>query len=1096
MLNEAISKMPEAFEAKILLRGQEYFLKGQVLNIRFSEGLLRGRVKGSSSQIYDIHMDLKSWPGNPSRCTCPYQQNCKHAAACLFALRDKDLLNSPSQSADRLDRKLDLWLKNLRAQEEQKGTQKQESSHHLTYLLQLKLDGYEHKVTIRLALAKLLKRGGYGKKIVFNSLAESKKQHFIEEDEDIVAQLLFKCGVVGWFDGLIIRNSELLSRILATGRAFFVDDDEVAIELGKELTGVCQWILAANGNQRLVLTQEEEILEPLLLDETWYFDKNTLQMGRLYTPYPAKQLRHLLDAPPIPLEQAELLSEKMAATCPEFPAPKIFKQREIIEQKPIPVLILDSIHQADMEYSWLYEEDQTIEAIFIAKLSFDYGGIRIAHSDPGSFVMREQENTLFEYKRDAESEALKKEELKQTVALRPAELSEERQWGRTEESFYVLKDIHVFADLDALYSHAIPYLRQQGWQIEFASPLYREVIQSDDIEWFSELEESSTDFFSYQLGILVEGKPVSIVPLVADLIQRYTGSTLDLLSDEQLVTLPLNDGRALQLAMGRIKPLVRLLLQFGTRQINEAQQLQISKYQLILMQEAELALAATRSRWQGADLLRNELKQLIQMKELPEIKAPSGLKAQLRDYQLYGLSWLQFLRVSRFNGVLADDMGLGKTVQTLAHLLYEKEQGRLKQAALIIAPTSLVGNWFVEAQRFTPELRVLIYHGSDRHQDNFDDYDLIISTYGLIHRDKAKFVAYYFYYLILDEAQFIKNARTKTTQVIQQLKAAHRLCLTGTPLENHLGELWSLFHFLMPGLLGDSKQFRLWFRTPIEKHAHNERRELLARRVKPFMLRRTKNQVAKELPPKTEMTRTIELVDAQRDLYEAIRMSMEKKVSDAIAKQGRGKSHILLLDALLKLRQVCCDPRLLSLPEAEMAHGTSAKLEVLMELLDNLVEEKRRVLIFSQFTSMLKLIEDELVAKKYDYLKLTGQTQNRQALVEQFQEANIPIFLISLKAGGTGLNLTKADTVIHYDPWWNPAVEDQATDRTHRIGQENPVFVYKLITAGTVEEAILGMQERKRQLVDGILSSDAPQSIALTEADLEQFFMPLDLRSQ
>jgi SNF2 family DNA or RNA helicase len=239
------------------------------------------------------------------------------------------------------------------------------------------------------------------------------------------------------------------------------------------------------------------------------------------------------------------------------------------------------------------------------------------------------------------------------------------------------------------------------------------------------------------------------------------------------------------------------------------------------------------------------------------------------------------------------------------------------------------------------------------------------------------------------------------------------------------------------------------------------------------------------------MTRTIELVGPQRDLYEAIRMSMEKKVRDAIAKQGLGKSHILLLDALLKLRQVCCDPRLLSLSEAQIANGSSGKLDVLMELLENLIEEKRRVLIFSQFTSMLQLIEDELQVKNYDYLKLTGQTQNRQALVDQFQEGNTPIFLISLKAGGTGLNLTKADTVIHYDPWWNPAVEDQATDRTHRIGQENPVFVYKLITSGTVEEVILGMQDRKRQLVNGILSADASQKIALTEADLEQFFMPL-----
>ena len=441
---------------------------------------------------------------------------------------------------------------------------------------------------------------------------------------------------------------------------------------------------------------------------------------------------------------------------------------------------------------------------------------------------------------------------------------------------------------------------------------------------------------------------------------------------------------------------------------------------------------------------------------------------------------------------MADDMGLGKTVQALAHLQYEKEQGRVKKASLILAPTSLVGNWFAEAQRFAPELKVLIFHGSSRHRDNFDDYDVVVSTYGLIQRDKTKFLKYKFYYIILDEAQSIKNARTKTTQIVQQLNAVHRLCLTGTPLENHLGELWSLFHFLMPGFLGSAKQFRQFFRIPIEKHADLEKRDLLARRVQPFMLRRTKNEVAKELPAKTEMTRTIELTGTQRDLYETIRMSMEKKVREAIVKQGLGKSHIVLLDALLKLRQICCDPKLLSLPEASMAHGTSAKLDALMELLDNLMEEGRRVLVFSQFTSMLKLIEQELDARQYDYLKLTGQTQNRHALVQSFQDGKAPIFLISLKAGGTGLNLTRADTVIHYDPWWNPAVEDQATDRSHRIGQENPVFVYKLITEGTVEEAILSMQDRKRQLVEGVLTSNATANMTLTDADIEQFFMPLN----
>jgi superfamily II DNA or RNA helicase len=620
-----------------------------------------------------------------------------------------------------------------------------------------------------------------------------------------------------------------------------------------------------------------------------------------------------------------------------------------------------------------------------------------------------------------------------------------------------------------------------------------EVIFADDVEWYSEISDNRNDFFSYQLGIMINKKAVSIVPLVVELMTRWDRASLDDLPDSHLLRLPIAPGKVLELTLGRIKPLLRLFLQYWSRVKTVKSGVKINRYQLILMQEAELAMAASRARWNGTAQLQDQLQQLTTLTTLPVIPMPQGLKTTLRDYQGHGLNWLQFLRSSYFGGILADDMGLGKTIQTLAHLLCEKEQGRIEKASLIIAPTSLVWNWFDEAQRFAPSLKVLVFHGSDRHDDDFDDYDLVISTYGLIQRDKRRFLGYSFYYLILDEAQSIKNSRTKTTQIVHQLNGKHRLCLTGTPLENHLGELWSLFHFLMPGLLGDAKKFRQFFRIPIEKEGDLERKKLLIGRISPFMLRRTKNQVVRELPDKTEITRMLELTGAQRDLYEGIRMTMEKKVRDAMATQGLGKSHIILLDALLRLRQICCDPRLLTLPEAAMAHDSSVKLTSLLELLDNLMEEGRRVLVFSQFTSMLALIEEALKARKYAYLKLTGQTKNRQDIVRDFQDGKAPIFLISLKAGGTGLNLTRADTVIHYDPWWNPAVEDQATDRTHRIGQENPVFVYKLITTGTVEDVILGMQAKKRQLFDGILSTESTQSMVLTQADIARFFAPLTL---
>ena len=1090
MLNEALSKMPEVFDAKVLLRGQEYFLQGMVLNVRLSEGLLRGRVKGSSSHLYDVHMDLRAWPGKSSHCSCAYQHNCKHAAACLFALRDKD--DGAHPVANRLERKLDIWLKNLRAQEEL-VVKKQELSYQVVYLIRLKCEGHQHQVIIQLGLAKCLKKGGYGKKVIFNSLAPSKKQYFNEEDEAIIAQLLFKCDAGHWFDNLIIRNSELLIKILQTERVFWLKNEEQTIRLGEERVGSCAWQLTSDGLQHLVLLHANKRIVPLLLDDCWYVDDSAAVMGHLTTPYSIKQLSHLLDAPPVTLEQVEPFSKRMEQTYPGFPLPKKFIVHEQKEIEPTPVLILDALGAYTQEWARRYEyEDTDLDAVFIAKLVFDYAGTRVDfHHQQQGDIVQQHDGQLLKYSRAPIFEKKKYEEAEALLALRQITTLELTWWPADKREYFALDKVHKLSDLDTLYSNSLPYLQEKGWRIEFASAVYQQVLDADELEWYSDLQGNTTDFFSYQLGILIEGKPVSIVPVVAELIQHYRADALDTIPDTQLLTLPLDKGRALQVAMGRIKPLVRLLLQLGIKAIGETQQLHISKYQLILMQEIELALIATKARWYGEAQLRQQLKQIITQGDLPVIEPPIGLTAVLRDYQLQGLQWLQRLRASAFNGILADDMGLGKTVQTLAHLQYEKEHGRLDSPALIIAPTSLVMNWQLEAQRFTPTLKTLVYHGNDRHEDQFDEYDLVISTYGLTHRDKERFTAYSFYYLILDEAQFIKNARTKTTQIIQQLKATHRLCLTGTPLENHLGELWSLFHFLMPGLLGEQRQFRSWFQNPIEREGDKERQALLTQRVKPFMLRRTKNQVARELPPKTEILQRIELVGPQRDLYEAIRMTMEKKVREAIAKQGLGKSHIVLLDALLKLRQVCCDPRLLSIPDASMAHGVSAKLEMLLELLDSLVEEGRRVLIFSQFTSMLRLIEEQLVVKGYPYLKLTGQTQNRQILVDTFQAGETPIFLISLKAGGTGLNLTRADTVIHYDPWWNPAVEDQATDRSHRIGQENPVFVYKLITSGTVEEAILTMQERKRQLVGGVLSTDANSTMSLTEADLAQFFMPL-----
>ena len=369
---------------------------------------------------------------------------------------------------------------------------------------------------------------------------------------------------------------------------------------------------------------------------------------------------------------------------------------------------------------------------------------------------------------------------------------------------------------------------------------------------------------------------------------------------------------------------------------------------------------------------------------------------------------------------------------------------------------------------------MLVLHGGER-ADNFDQIattDIVLTSYPLLVRDFDELSKHHWHALVLDEAQYIKNPKAVSSHCACKLKAAHRVCLSGTPMENHLGELWSLMRFLMPGFLADEKTFNNFIRKPIERD-HSENAQLaLNRRVSPLILRRTKDQVATELPEKTTLIHGIDLTAKQTDLYESVRAAMDKRVRDAISDKGLAKSHIIVLDALLKLRQICCHPQLLK-SEAAQRVLESAKLEYLtQELLPTLLEEGRRILIFSQFTSMLALIEEHLDMEQIPFLKLTGQTKERANLVKKFQSGEVPVFLISLKAGGTGLNLTAADTVIHYDPWWNPAAENQATDRAHRIGQTKPVFVHKLVCRGTIEDRILELQKHKSALVEALLSEE------------------------
>ncbi len=466
------------------------------------------------------------------------------------------------------------------------------------------------------------------------------------------------------------------------------------------------------------------------------------------------------------------------------------------------------------------------------------------------------------------------------------------------------------------------------------------------------------------------------------------------------------------------------------------------------------------------------------------IAKPRGLKAELRSYQKRGFSWLVFLYQQGAGGVLADDMGLGKTLQTIALLLWVKPKLKGK-THLVVAPTSVVANWDREIKRFAPSLSTVVWQGAGRHgqQSQLESCDVLLTSYALLRRDEELLSELDFGYVILDEAQYIKNPMSATAKVAKRLRSDRRLALTGTPIENRLSEVWSIFDFISPGSLGSLRNFEERFARPIDR-GETEPAERLRAAVKPFVLRRLKSEVAQDLPPKIIQDIVVPMAEEQRALYSQILREVRQTVMDEVERTSIAKSQIQILTALTRLRQVACDPRLTKI-EGEWGERESGKVQAFRELMSEAVAGGHRVLVFSQFVSMLTLLREVADEQAWPYLYLDGSVKNRADLVEQFNsDESFPIFFISLKAGGTGLNLTGADTVVHYDPWWNPAVEDQATDRAHRIGQNKVVSVYRLIAEGTVEEKILNLSEKKRDLVSKVMSTEGSTLKGLTEAEV------------
>jgi superfamily II DNA or RNA helicase len=583
----------------------------------------------------------------------------------------------------------------------------------------------------------------------------------------------------------------------------------------------------------------------------------------------------------------------------------------------------------------------------------------------------------------------------------------------------------------------------------------------------------------------------------------------------------LKNGRMAVIDTGAVEELQEVLLDCAPQQ--HAQGYRISNTQAgflesTLQQHAHWQVQAP-SAWRERAAKQGGVMKL----ECPPL---GDLESVLRPYQKHGVAWLRFLRENGFGGILADEMGLGKTFQTLTHLRLtrngergarsEQQSGNsvprsaLRVPHLIVCPTSLVFNWVAEARKFTPDLKVLALHGPDRHAqfDRIAEHDLVVTSYALIRRDAERYREIEFDTVVLDEAQHIKNRQTQNAQAVKAVKSQHRLVLTGTPMENSVLDLWSIFDFLMPGYLGTAKDFRERYELPITRDKNGEAQARLSRRLRPFVLRRLKREVAADLPAKLEQVAFCELTRDQRAVYQQVIEATRKEVLDAVGEAGEARSRMVALNALLRLRQVCCDLRLLKLPERSVGvlengsderiaqslhHSTtpslqsSGKLDLFNELLEEVIDGGHRVLVFSQFVSMLTLLRERLDTEGVTFCYLDGSTTDRAAVVERFQKnTDIPVFLISLKAGGTGLNLTGADTVIHFDPWWNPAVEDQATDRAHRIGQTRVVTSYKLIARDTVEEKILTLQNRKRELIAATLGGEEEFTAALSWDEIRE----------
>lgn len=1072
------SKIKNNFPPVSWNRGSNLFRNGNVLNVAREGNLLRGSVKSATDwQItYLSVIEINDNDEIYTRCTCPVGRNCKHVAAICH-----DFFSNNKTAAD--DKEIEHWLTEIKPL---KKTSNQSQSKVLVYLLEKKRISGKDKIVVQINITTYKKTGGLSRSLtsVYNA-GDLFNKPFVNNDDLQIISHLVKDNDLSYLREC--NDFYLLELLVKSGRCFWQlsDNLEEPISLGEKIHGDWHWLTLEDklSTLELELPNEHKGIQLFNTKPICYYDSNNNTLGCIETNIDAEIAPQLLSSPVFNEQQMPWVVSQLRITlgneAAKLPQPKINSEIQMIV--PVPHLKLTSPIENSPSHGEIL-------------LTFNYQGHSInPHQDSPTIDLNgDKKKRIY---RDLAYE-------NQVISV----LTEHQfQVGAKTTYSYWQDKINPFTmrlqakNLWYEFLHStVPLLKEQGWQINIANNFYyQELITEGNFEAELKDYKDSHDFFSIGLNLDINGQKLPAFPILQSAINQLPKSLLTATENENgidenaSIFIDMEKGKFLTLKYKTIKPLLRQFIELLIpNALDEDGMMKLSRFQghqTLAMLDDQGVIS------RGAQKIRALADKLKNFDGIKTVTPAKQFNAELRVYQQQGVNWLQFLREYQLSGILADDMGLGKTVQALAHLAIEKEQGRLNAPCLIVAPTSVIFNWANEIEKFTPFLKYKLIHGAQRKVllDDFSEFDIIITSYPLIVKDFDFYVEQDFYYLILDEAHYIKNPKTRLYEAIIKLKAENKLCMTGTPMENHLGEFWAQFNFLLPGFLGGYSQFNKLFKNPIQKNGDQERKVLLNQRIKPFILRRTKDKIAKELPAKTEIIQMIRIEGQQAELYESVRLSMDSRLSEIIAKKGINRSQIEILDALLKLRQVCCHPQLLSLPSAQSV-TESAKLELLMEMLPELIAEGRKILVFSQFTSMLALIEEQLNKEAIKYTKLTGASTKRQEIVAEFQNGDIPVFLISLRAGGVGLNLTEADTVIHFDPWWNPAVENQATDRAHRIGQEKPVFVYKFIVENSIEEKIQQIQKEKAALAHDLLSEEVSEGkLSLTNDILSTLLAPL-----